>query len=185
MNCSDFVARFTDYVDGSATRGEIAAMDAHAEGCGSCRRYKTVFEHGASILRTLPQPELMEDFEPRLRHRIYHLDDLRRLSENSASGTPALSVLGIALVLTAVAWSPTLRGELPVVELDPIVVDRAPARSAQRTGERAPDGPFWPASFTDLDRGLWDNAVLYEYSPLSQRYRRVDADGRLAFDRDR
>lgn len=184
MNCSDFVARFTDYVDGSACRGDVEAMDRHLDACGSCRRYRIVFEHGASVLRSLPQPELREDFEPRLRHRIYHLDDLQKLSDHSASGTPALSVLGIALVLTAVAWSPTLRGELPVVELDPIVVDRAPARGSPRSEARSSEH-LRPASLTDLDRGLWDNTVLYEYSPLSQRYRRVDSTGRLALERDR
>jgi len=176
MNCSDFVARITDYLDGSATREESEVLDAHLEACASCRRYKAVVEHGASLLRSLPQPELKEDFEPRLRHRIYHLDDLRHLSDHAASGTPALSVLGIALVLTAVAWAPTLRGDAPVVELDPIVVDRAPVRSPARSGVRPSSGYVRPASLMDLDRRLWDNrTILYEYSPLSQRYRRATA----------
>ena len=186
MNCSDFVARFTEYLDGSAARVELEVMDAHLDGCPSCRRYKAVVEHGALLLRSLPPPELREDFEPRLRHRIYHVEDLRKLSDHASSGTPALSVLGMALVLTAVAWSPALRGDAPVIELDPIVVDRAPTRAPARAGVRPASGYLRPASLTDLDRGLWDNTtILYEYSPLYQRYRRGKGGSQVALGSDR
>lgn len=180
MKCSDFVARFTDYLDGSAPSEDVQAMDQHVEGCESCRRYKTVIEHGASVLRSLPQPELREDFAPRLQHRLYHVQEERGLSDHVASRAPALTVLGIALVLTAVAWSPVLRGSDPVIELDPIVVDRAPRplRVLPASTQRVQPAP-------DLDGRLWENTRLYEYSPLSRRYDDGPRPRQVGFDAGR
>src|SRR5690606_17039762 len=109
MNCSDFVARSSDYFDGSAPAEDMGAMEEHLRGCASCTRYKAVYEQGTSLLRDLPEPEIGEDFEPRLRHRLFHVDDRRALIDNSGSAAPALSVLSLAVLLTAVAWSPLLR----------------------------------------------------------------------------
>jgi anti-sigma factor RsiW len=163
MNCSDVVSRFTTYLDGEASPEDVRAIERHLEGCGECVRYKVVLEHGAKVLRSLPEPEVSEDFSPRLRHRLYHVDDERVLSAHATSGASALTVLGIAILLSAVAWSPTLLGGVPVVELAPIVVDREPQR-------RGVPGMFSTTSDQDVGEGLWANTLLYDYSPLSQRY---------------
>ncbi len=170
MNCSDFLARFNDYLDGPAPPGEIESMEEHLRGCDSCMRYRKVLDLGATVLRALPEPELREDFEPRLRHRLYHVDDERVVNAHQ-SGAPALTVLGIALLLTALAWAPALRGGASDVLLAPIVVDRAPRRASPfRPVSFAPRGAFSTKNPADLDDGLWDNTLLYEYSALSQRY---------------
>lgn len=155
-------------------------MEAHLRRCESCRRYKAVYEQGASLLRSLPEPELAEDFEPRLRHRLFHVDDRRGLIDSSASATPALTVLGLAVLLTVVAWSPLLREEPPVVDLAPIVVDhvRQPV-SALSSRSASP-----AVVFSSLGRGLWDDARLYEYTRLSKRYARDGGVRRVGFDHD-
>jgi anti-sigma factor RsiW len=184
MYCSDFVARFTDYFDGLASSEEAEAIQSHSKECSSCRRYQAVFEKGASLLRALPEPELAEDFEPRLRHRLYHVADERVLADHSASGATALTVLGVAVLLTAVAWSPVLTENAPVVELAPIVVDRAPVSTRRRTAAQTSTSRPAPA-LAILERGLWDGARLYEYSPLSQRYRREGSMRQVGLERDR
>lgn len=167
MNCTQFVDRSSEYFDGSATDAEKARMEAHLVACASCRRYTEVYQRGASLLRALPEPELGEDFEPRLRHRLFHVDDRRALLDQSGSATPALTVLGLAVLLTFVAWSPLLREEPPVVEIAPIVVDHV------HRPEPAPRALNASAvSFSLLGRGLWDDQRLYEYSRLSKRYTR-------------
>jgi len=172
MNCSDLVERFTDYLDGSVSEEDGASIDRHLDECASCVRYKTVLAHGADLLRSLPEPELREDFVPRLQHRLYHVDDERALGDQAASGTSALAVLGIAVLLSAVAWSPTFFGGARIVELAPIVVDRAPARTPVRPASATPPGTFSTKSQADLREGLWANTLLYDYSPLAQRYDR-------------
>ena len=169
MNCSDIVACFTEYLDGSMPESEVAVIDEHLATCATCVRYRNVLEHGAELLRALPEPELREDFRPRLQHRLYHVDDERVLSAHATSGTPAMTVVGIALLLTAAAWAPTLQNGAPLVELDPIVVDRAP-RASLRPVSSSPLGTFSSKTPADLDDGLWENTLLYDYSPLSQRY---------------
>jgi anti-sigma factor RsiW len=168
MDCSEFIANFTDYFDGTAPSSQVRAMEGHLSTCDSCRRYRDVFEHGSSLLQSLPPAQLQEDFGPRLQHRLYHVQEERSLSDHVTSGAPALTVLGIAVLLTAVAWAPLLRGSAPLVELDPIVVDRAPLRL-----QLTPAGLIRvPRSEPEerLDPDLWDDALLYEYSQLRRRY---------------
>jgi len=168
MDCSELIARYTDYIDGVATPDDVRAIETHLAGCGSCRRYKTVLENGSTLLQSLPHVELEEDFGQRLQHRLYHVRDEHSLSDRVTSGAPALTVLGIAALLTAVAWAPLLRESAPMVHLAPIVVDRAPRRQpvSNTGGVRVPNRT--PAE-PDLDGDLWDDTRLYEYSPLRQR----------------
>ena len=179
MNCSEVVTRFTEYLDGNSSREEEVAIEQHLEGCPSCVRYRNVLVHGSDLLRALPQPELREDFEPRLKHRLYHVDDEQALVAHGASGAPALSVLGIALLLTTLAWSPTLFSGAPTMELEPIVVDRAPRPSPFRSASVTPPGTFSTKNDADLEEGLWANTLLYDYTPLSQRYERRESVRRV------
>jgi anti-sigma factor RsiW len=184
MNCSDFLTSFTDYLDGRVSAPVAEEIEGHLRVCDSCIRYRRVVEEGATLLSSLPAPELHEDFEPRLRHRLYHVDDERVLSAHQ-SGASAMTVLGIAILLTALAWAPMLRGGGPDVRLEPIVVDRAPRRASPfRPALLAPPGTFSTKTPSELDDGLWDNTLLYEYSALSQRYNQRMRARRVAdFDR--
>jgi anti-sigma factor RsiW len=170
MSCSDFIERFSAFLDGDVSSEEIAALEAHLQACAACRRYRAVLQHGAAVLRTLPAPPLREDFEPRLRHRLYHVDDERSIAAHQ-SATPALTVVGIAILLTALAWAPLLRDGPPDVRLEAIVVDRAPAARApvQPTG-LMPLGTYGTTTPVGLAAGLWEQTLLYDYSALSQRY---------------
>lgn len=170
MNCSQVVDDFSDYLDGAASEEHAAAIEGHLESCPECSRYATVLERGSRLVRSLPEPELREDFVPRLQHRLFHVDNERVIQAHGASAAPALTVLGIAVLLAAIAWSPTVFSGSPVVQLDPIVVDRAPTRSEIRPVSATPPGTFSTKSRADLLDGLWANTLLYDYSPLSQRY---------------
>lgn len=169
MDCKEFVERFTDYYDGVARSEDSSEMETHLASCDSCSRYRNVLEQGSSLLRSLPEPELRDDFAPRLEHRLYHVQD-ERAFEPAASGAPALTVLGIAILLTAMAWTPLLRDSAPQVELAPIIVDRAPSlqRAPAASGGLSTFGVQRPAS---LEVGLWEDARLYEYSSVGRRYR--------------
>jgi len=170
MDCTAFVARFTDYLDGDLSPAESRAVEEHLEGCVSCQRYKNVVEHGRSLLMALPAPELREDFSTRLEHRLLHVADERALPDELASRAPAMAVLGVAVLLTAVAWSPILMGGAPVVQLAPIVVDHAPAPTLPFPVRKAAVPSTADERLPDLDRQIWEDMRLYEYSPLSRRY---------------
>jgi anti-sigma factor RsiW len=169
MNCTEVVDRFSDYLDGTASEADVSAIEGHLAECGTCVRYHNVLVHGTQLLRKLPEPEFREDFEPRLRHRLYHVDDERLIRDHAASGASAFTVLGIAILLTAVAWSPTLLSRAPVVQLAPIVVDRAPTRSPFVPAS-SPPGMFSTKRQPDIDDPLWEGQLLYDFTPLRQRY---------------
>ena len=112
-----------------------------------------------------------------MEHRLFHLEDENTLARAAgASAVPVLTAVGVAVVLAIVAWSPTLKRSTVQVDLAPIVVSGPPSPQPAfpaLTGRFIPREPV-----LDLQKGLWSdpNALLYEYSPMRQRYR---AEGRL------
>ena len=185
MKCSDVVACFTDYLDGVSPPAERSAIGKHLEHCAECVRYRNVLVHGAELLRALPEPELRDDFEPRLKHRLFQVDDERVLAAHRASGASAMTVLSVALLLTAVAWSPTLFMRVPAVQLPVLVVDDPPRRGVTRPMSVTPPDVFRTTEVEpEVDEGLWANQLIYDYSPLSQRYERRSSVRRVSqFDR--
>ncbi|MDP2957322.1 MAG: zf-HC2 domain-containing protein [Longimicrobiales bacterium] len=186
MTCSEFVERFSEVYDGIASEEAVRAADEHLASCSSCRRYRYVLERGAEVLRALPATEVHEDFAPRLQNRLLHVEEDAAIRRHTDSGATALAVLGIAVLLTAVAWAPALRRSAPVVELAPIVVDSPPA--AVRTRSLASFSAF--ASETTakpLQADLWGDArtLLFQYSRLAQRYGQRSPLAREGFEQDR
>ena len=175
MKCTEFVEAFSDYHDGVASIDLTTRMDEHVEACARCRQYRRVMQEGVTVLRAAGPVAVPEDFEARLRHRLYHVDEEETLLSHANSGATAIAVLSIAVVLTAVAWSPLLRPGLPQVEMAPLVVSAPPARQEFRARMAYPfsDGAR-PAIQTAGSAGLFDDAhrLLFQYSQLSQRYSR-------------
>jgi hypothetical protein len=150
MTCSDFVARFSEYFDGTASEKDLREAEEHLSGCCSCRRYRDVVRRGAELLRTLPLPEVPEDFGPRLQHRLYHVDAEAVLKGPSSSAAPGMTVLAMALVLAAVAWAPTLRPTAPEIELPAVEVSQPPMSLRYRTR------PAYPFKVDQESYGLGD-----------------------------
>jgi hypothetical protein len=150
--------------------------------CAKCARYHEVVSRSVALLHTMPRPELAESFRPRLQHRLFHLDDGGSVAQTGrSSATPAVTVLGMALLLTTVVWSPTIRSGVPEVVLPEIVVSDPPMPAP--IFDRDAIGPTpvssgLPSSSGLFPGGLWSDAksLLYEYSPMSERYR-GDPDG--------
>ena len=172
VECSEFLGRFSDFYDappGSRLRRQV---EAHLEQCEKCARYERAVASGAALLRTLPRIELSESFRPTLEHRLFHLEDENALARAAgASAVPVLTAVGVVVVLAIVAWSPTFRRPTVQVDLAPIVVSGPPSPE--------PAFPTLTGSFTprepvlDLKKELWSdpNALLFEYSPMRERYR--------------
>jgi hypothetical protein len=172
MDCTEFLARYSDYLDGLAL-GEAARFEAHLRVCRACARYDRVVRQALRLCRELPPIRPSEDFLPRLQHKIYHLEEeLRR--RPAFAGHTALAVVLILGFVTA-AWLPALLHRHEVV-LPPIVVE-APARPEVRgpfalrplwlgveepsifwaARRPAPHVPWWRSSVADTARwpSLW------------------------------
>ncbi len=175
MKCTEFVELYSDYHDGIASAGTVARMDQHVEECPRCRKYAHVMNEGVSVLRSVDGLDVPGDFEARLRHRLYHVDEEDTLLSHAHSGATALAVLSIALVLTAVAWSPMLRPAVPQVEVSPLVVSAPPVRQQLRAMTAYPFADGGQAVVqTAGPNDLFGDAhrLLFQYSQLSQRYSR-------------
>ena len=170
MTCSHFIERFSDYVDGEGSTDFVERAEAHLDTCAECRRYVDVFERGRELLRSFPEVEVSDDFHPRLRHRIYHIEDGPSLAPGpNGSATSAVTALGMAVLLVLAAWSPVMLTDEPEVEMAPVVVTRPASRSLGIRPAR-PDLLDRAATFAD-DEDLWRraNALLFRYSPLAER----------------
>lgn len=183
MTCSEYVERFSEICDGAASPEVARQADEHLAACPSCLRYRRVLERGAALLRTLPAPDVNEDFVPRLQHRLYHVDQDEALRKHTNSGATAMAVLGMAVLMVAVAWAPMLRPSAPVVELAPIVVSRPPAAVRARQVASFTAFAVRPGGGA-MDAGLWGDArtLLFEYSRLAQRYGNRASSGRVGLE---
>ena len=172
MECSEFLNRFSDFYDAPPESQLRCRIEAHLEHCEKCARYERTVASGAALLQTLPRIQLSESFRPTLEHRLFHLEDENALARaGGASAVPVLTAVGLAIVLAIVAWSPTLGRSTAEVDLAPIVVSDPPSREPTFA---AGTGSFTPRELTlGLKKGLWSdpNALLYEYSPMRERYR--------------
>lgn len=174
MQCSDFLTGFSDFYDAADGSPERDAAVAHMAECETCARYNEVVERGIELLRSIPSKELGESFRPRLEHRLFHLDDDEALGRGgSASGTTVATAVGMAMLLAAVAWAPSMKKSVPEVELQPIVVSAPPARvgvSSVSTPLFFQTNPFAPRR--DMSEEIWSSSLtlLWEYSPLTRKY---------------
>lgn len=174
MECSEFLKRFSEYVDGSLDAETRSRFDAHESECPSCRRYEQVVEKGAELFRSLDPLEVPQDFRPRLQHRIYHVEDGDALPDRAgSSGVTAATALGMAVLLSVAAWSPTLRAPEPEVELEPITASRPfqrkPLATASLTRPLVLE-PVASGGFTKDDLELWarSHELLFRFSSLSR-----------------
>ena len=171
MECSEFLSRFSDFYDGSPDSRFRQLFEAHLENCEKCARYERAVASGAALLRALPPIEPSESFRPALEHRLFHLEDENALTRAAgSSAVPVLTAVGIAIVLAMIAWAPTLGRSTPQVALAPIVVTGPPDPEPVFPVVTGGFAPLLPV--LDLAKELWSdpNALLYEYSPMRERY---------------
>ncbi|MGH7446102.1 MAG: zf-HC2 domain-containing protein [Longimicrobiales bacterium] len=103
--CDEFVAGHSEYVDGLLSPPAAARLAAHAAACAACARYDRVVRKGRDLVRDLPDAQPSNDFELRLQHRIFHLEDADVLQPRTGG---AAAALGVAAVIALLAWSPML-----------------------------------------------------------------------------
>ena len=51
MNCAEFESILADYIDGSLSAAEIAAVDGHAAACSCCREFMNEVSGGLGVLK--------------------------------------------------------------------------------------------------------------------------------------
>ena len=181
MTCSKYFKNFSDLIDGNTAKEDVRAFEEHLDECSACSRHRRVIEQGSALLRALPRPKLSENFVPKLRHRLYHVDDQHSLRSPASVAMPA-ALLATAVVLMIVSWLPILRDATPEIALETVVVEQPPLRVMQQPIVMSSSSsgfvvyPFADLSeraLSDFRQELWNeaHALLFEYSPLSQRSR--------------
>lgn len=107
VGCDELLARHADYLDGLLPPHEAAPLQLHMEICPPCARYDRIVRRGAELVRDLPEITPSSDFELRLQHRIFHIDDADTLRD-SRPAAGAMATIAVAGVIALLAWSPLL-----------------------------------------------------------------------------
>jgi hypothetical protein len=105
--CDELLALYGDYLDGLLTPVQAARLQLHMQVCTSCGRYDRIMRRGLELVRDLPAVEPSGDFEQRLQHRLYHVDDATALAAQRPTAG-AVATFAVASVLALLAWSPVL-----------------------------------------------------------------------------
>ena len=120
MDCEEFLRGYSDYADGIGRREELRAFELHHGSCPNCARYDRIVRQGTDLFRELPRPDTSPDFLPRLRHRLYHVDDHAVLGARPGGSAALVAVAAVGLL--ALVWLP-FASRIPVeVELAPVAV---------------------------------------------------------------
>lgn len=170
MECKEFLEGYSAYLDGVVSREEKEAFREHLERCEACTRYDRVVQRGIEIFRNLPRPDPSPDFFPRLRHRLYHIEDGIPFDSARHGGSAALVAVA-AVGLLALAWLP-FATQMPVeVELPAVAVEAPPPEAERPMPSLLDPGPFvappsggdasWLVASPGRDAGasLFDGAV--------------------------
>ena len=140
MECQEFLEGYSEYLDGRLAGEEGTPFEVHMDACDGCRRYDRVIRRGVKVWRSIPEVEPSPDFLPRLRHRLYHVDDAARLAAERPLGSAALVAVA-AVGLLALAWLPFATQMSVEVQL-PAVAVQAPAPASASAPSLFGPGPF-------------------------------------------
>lgn len=138
MECEAFLEGYSDYLDGLLGAATEEEFERHIRECEHCARYDRVVQRGLALCHELPDIDGSPDFLPRLRHRIYHLEDGIPMSSVRPGGSAALVAVA-AVGLLAFAWLPFATSVPVEVEL-PAVAARAPRGGEATPAEHASAG---------------------------------------------
>jgi hypothetical protein len=131
-----------------------------------------VVRRGVRLLQEVPPIEPRHDFQDRLRHAVYSIEEERRRNKGAAGASGVMAVVAIAAVLAVLVWTPNFRVAEPTVELTPIVA-RQPASPPlfPLATSRPRVAPAPGALFAETDLWSGSNHLLYLHSDLGRRYR--------------
>lgn len=161
MTCDQFLRRYSEFRDGWLGPAVHRKFEDHIRQCSSCRRYDRVLSRGVQVLRSLPTPDSSPDFAPRLKHRIFHLEDGSPLG-STAGGSAALVAVATVGIL-ALAWLPFALTTPVELELPAISVERPAAEREAATATSAntatsaslfSSGPFVSPVLDEAGRGF-------------------------------
>ena len=176
MECMEYLARFSDFIDGRTEVSVTQEMELHRSTCEQCMKYSCTLEAGRELLRSLPDIEVPSDFRLRVEEQIQSLSSgTGALTPNGSlgSGARGFAVLAVAGLMILAAWAPTFAPSEEAVNLPPVVVE-SPAASFTPS-EQNPTFPGNLSIFTttEFQDGIWGDShdLLREYSPIMDRRR--------------
>jgi hypothetical protein len=178
MDCGEFLAGYTDFRDGDLSGERWAAFAAHLAACGRCARYDHVVRRGTELVRELPELEVSDDFQERLQHRLWHVDEETSYAGRRSSAGAAAATLTVAATIALAAWVPLALRQGPAEPAPVIAAQPSPFPGFERYATAEPafrkDGlaarleevgvQVYPLPYRDLLYGGGTRATLASFA---------------------
>lgn len=141
MDTESFLKRYSDYRDGLLSPEQATEFEKEISSCCAHARYHEVIQEGVELLAHLPEAESSDDFMPRLRHRLYNVDEGVATTGHWRGGSAAL--LGVAGVgILALFWLPFAATVPMELELPPVAAQTPNAAASAVVPALFRPGPF-------------------------------------------
>jgi anti-sigma factor RsiW len=94
-------------MDGLLPARATQQVASHLAACEACARYDRMLRRSLELVHEMPELPLSDEFEQRLQHRLFHLQDGAALAqERPVAGVGVAAA--VAVMIALVAWSPLL-----------------------------------------------------------------------------
>ncbi len=141
MECEEFLADYSDFLDSRFEEHSLASYCEHLLSCSNCGEYDRVVRRGLELVRQLEPPESCPDLLPLVREQV--LGPNPSLLGRAERGRAALLAGLAAAALLVGGWLAVLAGGRGTIELPPMVVE--PAAASERPSLWGPAPKFTPA----------------------------------------
>jgi hypothetical protein len=140
MECGEFLARYSEFLDGElgeATQGEFFN---HVEMCEKCSNYKEILSDGLQVYRKQAEVSLSDDFSLRLQHRLFHVREGLRKKRSAVlirgiAPTAAASAVFLFTIFVLSSKYPLDEGSVDMAALQQNPQGEVAVRSVDNTGK--------------------------------------------------
>jgi len=143
MDCGEFLADYSDFLDGRCEAHSLSDYHYHLRRCSACAQYDRVMRCALQLVRQLDPPEANPGFQPRLRRCVFEL--AKQPPGHLAQKGSAAAVVGLAALGVIAVTSLAVRDRAgETVELPPVVVELSAGEEVPSLWGPAPK--FTPAA---------------------------------------
>jgi hypothetical protein len=164
MDCKSFDSKHATFIDDTLPGVEMAVMRAHINECVRCARRDADVRRALLLVRNLPQVQVSEGFQDRLRTRLAAEPSQPVAHRSPSAGRPIRWAAAAALMIAAAGVASRVageRGSTLAVRL-PAVVATVPLIEEGGADDSA------PAYLASMSTGIpmWPALMLAEEGPL-------------------
>ncbi len=142
MECREFLARYSEFLDGELGESKHGKFIDHIETCEKCSTYHEILSDGLHSYQGQQEVHLSDDFSLRLQHRLFHVREGLRKKKSAVlvrgiTSTAAASAVFLFTVFILSSKYPLEEGPIEMATVQKYTRAEAPLKNVESTpGDR-------------------------------------------------